>query len=284
MSTTNVNRREAPTWEASRGTQTSFGDLNYPSDLYSQEGRPIIQFRCNYEDSGVSNAYSIHLPIPVNISTSDGISYDDAELGSVGSIITEAASTALNGQGSFADNAKDVAKGIYDRGAGIGNGSIEGIIASVASVTPIAALTPEKVSSAVSIATQATVNPFVTTQFSGVATRGYTYTFKLMARSKAEADMIRSIDRAFRVGAYPEEENLALHYPPTWTVRYVQYPSFADISYIPKVFDCYLTSVSSAINASGNMWHKDGSPLETDISVTFKETRALTAKDILELS
>ena len=42
--------------------------------------------------------------------------------------------------------------------------------------------------------------------------------------------------------------------------------------------------MSAVYNSSGNMFHADGHPVETDVQLTFEETRALTLSDIVKLS
>jgi hypothetical protein len=56
-----------------------------------------------------------------------------------------------------------------------------------------------------------------------------------------------------------------------------------DISYLPKIWECYLTALSVSYNGSANLWHTDGAPIECEISVSFKETRALRHQDIRNL-
>ena len=92
----------------------------------------------------------------------------------------------------------------------------------------------------------------------------------------------------FRRGLYPEADvrGLRVSYPPTWNINFLGAGgslSFSEINHIPKIYETYLTSFNSTYNASANMWHADGAPLECDISVSFTETRSLTLKDIMSL-
>jgi hypothetical protein len=56
-----------------------------------------------------------------------------------------------------------------------------------------------------------------------------------------------------------------------------------DIPYLPKIFECYLKGLSSNFNPSANVWRQGGSPIETDVTVEFIESRALTYDDIKSL-
>ena len=52
---------------------------------------------------------------------------------------------------------------------------------------------------------------------------------------------------------------------------------------MPKIFDCYLTTVETNYNPNANVFFKGGAPNEIDLSITYQETRALTRNDIDEL-
>ena len=45
---------------------------------------------------------------------------------------------------------------------------------------------------------------------------------------------------------------------------------------MPKIRECYLLSLNTTYNATGNAFHTKGQPVEVDIALTFQETKALT--------
>jgi len=256
----------------------------YPIDIGSDPvktpdeisvNRPIIMFTCASRITNGSAQY-IGFPIPQGIEFSDGASYDDASLGYGGAAIANVASDFV----SFANRA-DRAKALMN-GGGIdqlkgkfGNVSAESVgIAAAGSLD-------EGARSAVGIGLKMSMNKHVVTEFTGIGTRSFGFKFKLVGSSKKESEMIRNIGTAFRNGLYPEADVLALKYPPTWTIRFMMGNN--DITYLPKIWQCYLTSLNVSYNGSANLWHIDGAPIECDITVSFKETRALRHQDIRQL-
>ena len=49
---------------------------------------------------------------------------------------------------------------------------------------------------------------------------------------------------------------------------------------MPKIFTCHLTSLATTYNATSNIFHADGAPLETDMALSFQEIKALTRQDL----
>lgn len=250
--------------------------VNQAEDSNLEIVRPTIVFTCNQRNA--NNLPSrIAFPIPQGLDFSDGASYDDTSLG----IFNAGASQSLQAAVSKATSggkAGDIASGVIDSLKS--NFTVPAASAGYTAATNLLGLSDTE-KSAVGIAMKMTANRNVTTEFSTVGTRNYGFKFKMIGSSAQESDMIKNICNTFRGGLYPEGDMLALHYPPTWTIRFML--GTTDITYIPKIWECYLTSLNVSYNSSSNLWHTDGSPLECDVTVAFKETRALTHKDILDL-
>ena len=82
---------------------------------------------------------------------------------------------------------------------------------------------------------------------------------------------------------YPEGNELILKYPPTFTIKFFN-GSGKENKFIPAIFESYLTGMSAVYNGSTNIFHSDGSPLESDVQLTFQEIKALTREEIVALS
>lgn len=240
--------------------------------------RPIIMFTCAPRITNALAQY-IGFPIPQGIEFSDGASYDDATLGYSGAAMAGSVNTASNllSSSNIAESAKT-----YIGGGGIeqlknqfGNVGAKSVLMAGSNVLN------DNIKSAVGIAMKMTTNKHIVTEFTGVGTRSFGFKFKLVGSSKKESEMIRNIGTAFRNGLYPEADVLALKYPPTWTIRFMM--GSKDISYLPKIWECYLTSLNVSYNGSANLWHTDGAPIECDITISFKETRTLRHQDIRAL-
>jgi hypothetical protein len=238
--------------------------------------RPIIMFRCDGR-VGDGGAQFIGFPIPQGIDFSDGASYDDASLGYTGAAAMGAFSTSTSGNITENVKAFDGSGGIDALKSKFGNIGLGSVITAGVGNSPIS----DNVKSGIGIAMKMTMNRHIVTEFTGIGTRSFGFKFKLVGSSKRESEIIRDIGKAFRNGLYPEADALALKYPPKWTIRFMMGSS--DIDYLPKIWECYLTSLNVSFNGSANLWHTDGAPIECDISVSFKETRALRHQDIRAL-
>ena len=280
-----TNSATIPTTATPDMIQRTGRTLFYPVDMGSDpsktpEGidvnRPIIMFRCDGR-VGDGGAQYIGFPIPQGIDFTDGASYDDASLGYTGAAAMGAVSTLTSG--NIVENTKafDGSGGIDALKSMFGNVGIGSAITAGVGNSPIS----DNVKSGIGIAMKMTMNRHIVTEFTGIGTRSFGFKFKLVGSSKRESEIIRDIGKAFRNGLYPEANVLALKYPPKWTIRFMMGSS--DIDYLPKIWECYLESLNVSFNGSANLWHTDGAPIECDISVTFKETRALRHQDIRAL-
>ena len=107
-----------------------------------------------------------------------------------------------------------------------------------------------------------------------------------MPKSSNEAKEIQNIIYAFQARVYPTVDQRSplsqvLKYPPKWRIRYFAGDGETDIFANP--YECYLESANYTINPSANTWHYDNRPGEIDLQLSFIETKALTAEDILKL-
>ena len=237
-----------------------------PTLAIGDQDRPVIVFKAI--SRGAKNDTHIIFPIPQALQFSDSAAYGTNEVGFSGSIILNAGRAAGGLDASFKNVVNQVQSSLPSD-----FNSLAGFIGS------------ETLSggnrSAVGVATGTTLNKNIVTEFSGVGTRQFTFQFKLISGSAVESNTIRDIINTFRAGLYPEGNSLQLKYPPTWTINFTKGKD--EISYIPKIFGTYLTTMSTAYNNSMNLFHEDGSPVEVDLQVTFMETRALTLADIKSL-
>ena len=114
--------------------------------------------------------------------------------------------------------------------------------------------------------------------------RAFSFAFKLIPTSSAEAVRIKDIIENFRFQLYPREIDLSPGVP----IGY-EFPNIYRIEFafqggtlqIPKIQYCYLKDVQAAYNStSGGVFFDDGHPTEVDLNLTFLEYRALSKRDI----
>ena len=127
--------------------------------------------------------------------------------------------------------------------------------------------------------------------FKGIDKRTFQYEFKMIPRSKDEADEIKKIINAFKLNMLPEFANSgsnrsgrSMTIPNTFDIQYMY--QNAENNYLHKISTCYLQSMDVSYGGSryktfdGNA---DGAPpVETSISLTFKEIELITRERALE--
>lgn len=271
--------------------------LIYPEDLNSAN-RPMMRMRCvkpnieNIDERKTPKPIDIYVPIPVGITFSDAASYNEAELGIIGGLSMTA---ARNMSAGAAGGLEGVLSGALETGRNaLGSVGTRDIIAGVVRAASIGGVSNE-IQSGVAIGMGTTLNKNVTTEFTGVGTRLFSFSFKFVSKSVNETNIIKNIIEAFRSNLYPMGNFISLRYPPTWNIQFLEAVveenanskltnlDGTDISYLPKIFECYLKNVTSNFNPTANVWRRDGSPIETDVTVEFIESRALTYEDIKSL-
>ena len=249
--------------------------LIYPLVLRGQPNVNIIEFKA-YENSGAGiNQHHIWFPCPANIAINDSATYNTIDLGSIGGVAAAALSGVKSGSG-----VSGIASGIGTQISEARKNFKGGELASGAlQALPVG----DQIRGASKLSSRVLLNPNTNTTFSGNSLRSFTFAFKMIAHSADEAEMIRKIHSKFRSFVYADSrsnaQNLLLAFPPTWTIRFLD-GNLHENKFIPKIYSCYLVSIESSFNSTTNMFHRDGAPLEVDVSMSYQETRTLTRTDI----
>jgi hypothetical protein len=125
------------------------------------------------------------------------------------------------------------------------------------------------------------LNPQTNLAFGGMGIRQFSFAFKMVSESPEEANVVRKIEMLFRKYMMPVTSgNISLQYPPTFQITF--YNGTEVNKFMPKIMPCYLTTVDATYNASGNSFHRDGSPVEVDMTLSFQETKTLTRYDLFD--
>ena len=253
--------------------------LIFPSALRltaNDGSRPMIRFEC-LGSGGTGTSPLIYLPAPEGIQFRDSAAYNDTELGFRGAQIANAAGALSGNGGSMLDGLKNIVGSIPT--------SMRGIIGAASNILPM----DDATRTAVGVGTGTTLNKNIVSEFTQVGTRTFTFEFLLVPKSESEATIIKDIVKTFRENLYPSGDSYQLKYPPKWKVQFVTQPNdqpngSSDIGYLPKIYEeTFLTDFESSYNSLGNIWRTNSAPLDTTISVTFQESKALTKEDIKKL-
>ena len=124
--------------------------------------------------------------------------------------------------------------------------------------------------------------------FEGVDKRTFSYDFKFIPRSKDEADEIKKIINAFKFNMLPEmpagQGGRKMTVPNTFDISYMYQNS--ENNYLHKISTCFLENMDVKYGGSryktfdGNA---DGAPpVETSMSLTFKEIELITRERAVE--
>jgi len=126
--------------------------------------------------------------------------------------------------------------------------------------------------------------------FKGIDKRKFSYEFKMIPRSQAEADQIKKIIYAFKFNMLPEfvgdTKGRKLRVPNTFDIQYMY--QNAENSYLNKVSTCYLESMNVAYGGDryktfdASSTDPGAPPVETSISLTFLEIELITREKIEE--
>jgi len=235
---------------------------------------------------------AIRMFIPNGLQFSDNVTYSDADLGAIG-----AAAAAIAGGGSIGGYGGDPR---YQEGglntlfktaaAKFGPEALGGLIGKATGRSGIlgaavgSLVDTTKIQQGVSLATQRAINPNTKALLERVGIRQFNFQFTMIPTSSAEAEAIREIVKIFRESMYPEVEPIAnlpafLRYPNSWKVE-VRPNGRPGSEYNVKFKDSFLTSASVSYNPTSTSYFKDGSPVETVLSLAFKEKEALSREDI----
>lgn len=223
---------------------------------------------------------SVTLYMPSSVTVNDNLSYDNADTG-IGGMMLNAAGSSANA-GEFIDKLKDNAKPLAQR-------------ATTHAMTQMA----QSKGMAGGAAAQALINagevanPHTQMLFKSPALRQFTFNFKMVPRSLAEAKQIIEIVKFFRVAAYPELSNgtspqggtidmATFKFPDIFQIKYITTKNGKENPNMTKIVDSYLTSVTVTYNPSAPVFFDNGMPSEIDLTLAFQESKALNRGMIMK--
>ena len=126
--------------------------------------------------------------------------------------------------------------------------------------------------------------------FKRVGRRKFSYEFKMMPRSQAEADEIKKIIYAFKFNMMPEYEGdtkgRKLRVPNTFDIQYMY--QNAENSYLNKVSTCFLEGMDVTYGGSrfktfdASSTDAGAPPVETTLTLNFQEMEIITRERVRE--
>jgi len=221
----------------------------------------------------------VSLYLPVGLQYRDNVAYDNMDLGGMGSAAEAGLKSGSGAVSAMVDNFKSTLS------AGLG-GAANKDVAKLAAVKLTSAL-PDEVSGAFRSAAGVTTNPNTRVLFKSVGLREFSFAFKFIATSSAEAEEIKEIIKLFRTELYPENINLGVggseisigyRFPNKFQIN-VEYDGEEVAT---RIKPCYLRDVSVTYNNTAMSMHSDGNFQEIEMTLAFQESRTLNRKDVEE--
>ena len=224
-------------------------------------------------------ADEITMYLPPALVYPDGVQYNPVALGPAG----QAGLGALNNGASLLSAVGNAVTEGVESIFGLVAGSLSEQAAQVAAARATQFVPREGVRAALQTATQTGVNPGTRIIFEQPQLRTFTFQFKLVATSAAEATQIEKIIKSFRKELYPETIDIGNGLP----IGY-KFPNVYKIEFgfrggklrVPNILFSYLVNIQTSINGTSGVFHYDGTPTEVDLTLIFQEYRALSRQDV----
>lgn len=145
-------------------------------------------------------------------------------------------------------------------------------------------LLPGEIKGAYTWANRMVENPYVEVLFEGVSNRTFNFTFKMIAKSKQEQEMIKQIINTLKFHRAPEKKlgraNLYWSYPSTFDISFLKKNGQKN-DWLFNISTCALTELNISQGGDGHFAsHEDGSPFMTTITLAFTELEVLTKERI----
>jgi len=257
------------------GLQTAYEakDNQASQDAFASDGTAGVKTRT------LPNSPIIQIYMPQSLQVNDDIAYNQADLGPGGL----AAGAGLNaGQSLLNAVGRGISEGLESI-FNLATGQISGQAAQVAAARVSQKIPSAGLRAAAATALQTGVNPGTRMIFDRPNIRQFTFTFRFIATSQAEASQVENIVRVFREEMYPEEIEVVNGVPAGY-----KFPNLFQVDFqflnskakFPRMQLSYLRSCQVNYNPNSMSFHADGQPTEIDMTLVFQEYRALSKQDI----
>ena len=240
-------------------------------------------------NQGLERIETVLLPIPSNVSDSNGVKYGESELnniagaaiGGIGAIMeTGAAYAKGNISGGLQTSYDTIKNTLGELGSSAGGISgLQGFVTRKLTASAAGILGANITPSQILARTQGEIlNPNIELLFGGPTLRSFRFQYKMMPRNRDEGEQIKQIIRCFKrhmasklgSGNTEDTENTFLRTPDVFELRYRQ--GAGEHKYLHKFKQCFLESIN--VNYTGEgvySTYEDGTPVSMIMDLTFKE-------------
>lgn len=224
---------------------------------------------------------AVELYLPPSLQFASSSNYGPVDLGTTGAMIER----GINQGGNLLNSAFNA---IITEGKSLIDGLLneaKGEKGQLA-IAKLARGLTDNLEGGVKSAIQTAVNPNTRLLFNNVGLRSFSFQFKLIPTDKDEAIEIEKIIKFFRKEQHPKSISpevlggirAGFKFPNKFKIIM----RHGDTILEPKIDYCYLESVNVVYNSTSMGMHSDGKFTEYDLSLTFREERALDKQKIEE--
>ena len=232
----------------------------------------------------------VDMYFPLTFQYNDGAQYEGAPLGITGTVGAAAAEAGASVLGSVLSSMAQGATSTFD--ALVGNSQLSETAARVAAARAIdvsGRIFNSGFRNALTLQNRTIVNPNVRALFRGVVLREFTFQFKMIAESAAEAAVVEKIVKHFRTQLYPDVYNMPIGSTGVTADLGYKFPNVFQITFnhkgsqnkkLPMIQYCYLRNVGYSVNPTGGGFRRDDQPNEIDLTLAFTEYKTLNKQDV----
>ena len=228
---------------------------------------------------------AITMYMPPSVKVSYGANYGDVEIGAGAELANDVYANIMAGK-----SGKEVVKGALDKlGPVVSETILNGLLATVGAMPGMAGSRE-----AFEMSTGVVQTARMELAFKGIGKRMFQYDFRMIPKSKVEADEIRKIVFAFKANMLPEFKNgnrsgRKLRVPNTFDIQYMYSSaqnSTQENDYLHKISTCVLKNMD--VTYGGERYktftaNSEGAPpVETSISLQFEELELITKERVHE--
>ena len=228
---------------------------------------------------------AITMYMPPSVKVTYGANYTDTEIGAGAELANDIYANIMSGKSS-----KEVVKSSLDKiGPAISETILNGLLATVGAMPGMAGSRE-----AFEMSTGVVQTNRMELAFKGIGKRSFQYDFRMLPKSKEEADEVRKIVFAFKANMLPEFANgnrsgRKLRVPNTFDIQYMYSSaenSTQENDYLHKISTCVLRNMD--VTYGGDRYktftaNAEGAPpVETSISLQFEELELITKERVHE--
>lgn len=257
-------------FEYRRSTQSRIGIRRDRGDRLFTSGRESLADEQNNLRNTRDLLGSILLPIPSQVADTNSTGWGESKLNALEADLLAAGGNLISGNGKAEEDFQNVLKRISANSSVVNSWfakqAVSALIGSNITLDQLLARDQGEI-----------INPNMELLFSGPSLRTFSFNFKLTPRYQREAEVIRTIIKAFKRNMAPKGSGgTVLRTPNIFQLEYVGKAQ----DYLNRIKLCALQNVSVNYTGDGTFaTYQDGAPISSMLTLQFKELTPIYNED-----